>query len=151
MGLALWQRGDSLVSLGFGFPPNWVQTILLGLVLGAFIQLISVTLLEPFAEKVTGIPHDHSILSNVKGNWKAFFQWMLVVWVGRIIRRRHLPGLSDDGDSHDHWYCSLGYSHQHRCFFDSLWAFARLSRPQQYCEYRNNWCFAKQNICLEWV
>jgi uncharacterized protein len=81
MGLALWLRGDSLIGLGFGFPPNWVQTILLGLVLGALIQLISVALLEPFAEKVTGVPHDHSILSNVRGNWKVFLQWMLIVWV----------------------------------------------------------------------
>jgi len=81
IGFSLWLRRESLASLGFGFPPNWVQTILLGLVLGALIQLISVAFLEPFAEKVTGVPHDHSVLANVKGNWKVFLQWMLVVWV----------------------------------------------------------------------
>jgi membrane protease YdiL (CAAX protease family) len=81
IGLALWLRGDNLPSLGFSAPDSWPKTILLGLILGLLIQLVSVALIEPLTEKMTGTAHDHSIIDNVKGNWIAFFQWVLVVWV----------------------------------------------------------------------
>ena len=81
IGFSLWLHGESIASLGFGFPHNWWQTVLLGLALGTVIQLISVALIEPFADRVTGGTHDHSIVANVKGSWKAFVQWMLIVWM----------------------------------------------------------------------
>lgn len=81
IGLAVWLRGDSLTAYGFGSPPNWGTTVLLGLLLGLGLQLLSVMIIEPLSEKVTGTTHDHSVLDNVKGNWKAFLQWMLVVWI----------------------------------------------------------------------
>jgi membrane protease YdiL (CAAX protease family) len=81
LALALWLRGDNLDSLGFSAPDNWVITILLGLLLGIVIQLLAVAFLEPITEKLTNTTHDQSVVENVKGNWKAFLQWMLVVWV----------------------------------------------------------------------
>ncbi len=79
--IALWLRREGLASLGLGAPPNWGTTLLLGLALGVAIQLFSVAFLEPWTEKLTGTAHDHSVVDSVKGSWRAFVQWMLVVWL----------------------------------------------------------------------
>jgi uncharacterized protein len=79
--LALWFRGEHIRSLGFGAPSNWWLTMLLGLALGTAIQLLGVAVIEPLSEKITGARHDLSIVDNVRGNWKAFVQWILLVWV----------------------------------------------------------------------
>ena len=81
IGLALWLRGQGLDSLGFRSPGNWWVTLGLGLVLGVGIQLVTVALIEPLSEKLTRSKHDHSVLANVKGNWKAFIQWIVMVWL----------------------------------------------------------------------
>jgi membrane protease YdiL (CAAX protease family) len=79
--LFLFSRGDSLGAIGFTKPDSWFMTILTGLVLGIVIQLFSVMLIEPFSEKITGTKHDHSLIDSVKGNWKVFIQWLLLVWI----------------------------------------------------------------------
>ena len=79
--LALWQRGKGLTSIGLSAPENWWTTVLLALMLGIVIQLLSIVLIEPLSEKLTHSRHDFSILDNVKGNWKALLQWLLMVWI----------------------------------------------------------------------
>ena len=79
--LLLWAQGDSLFQIGFSPPKNWFSTILMGLGLGIIIQLLSVILIEPLSEKITHTSHDHSLIDAVKGNWKVFLQWMILVWV----------------------------------------------------------------------
>jgi membrane protease YdiL (CAAX protease family) len=79
--LLLWARGDSIHQIGFSPPRNWLSTIILGLCLGIVIQLLSVVLIEPLSEKITHTPHDHSLIDAVKGNWKVFLQWIILVWV----------------------------------------------------------------------
>lgn len=79
--LHLMIRDVSLAEIGFQFPENWLMTIGFGLGLGLIIQLLSVVLIEPLSEKITGSKHDHSVIGSVKGNWKAFFQWMIMVWI----------------------------------------------------------------------
>lgn len=79
--LTLWQRGEGLWTLGFEAPDNWVVTVLLGLGLGVAIQLLAIILIEPVSEKLTATRHDHSLLDNVKGNWKALLQWLVLVWL----------------------------------------------------------------------
>jgi membrane protease YdiL (CAAX protease family) len=81
IGLAYWLRGDSLSALGFTPPENWLATVLFGLVLGVVIQLFSIAILEPLSEKLTRSAHDQSLVADVKGNWMALLQWLLVVWV----------------------------------------------------------------------
>lgn len=81
IGLSLWLRGRNLASIGFSAPDSWLTTLLLALLLGILIQLLSITLIEPLSERLTHTPHDYSVLDNVKGNWKALLQWLLMVWV----------------------------------------------------------------------
>lgn len=81
IGLAVWLRGETLADLGFGPPASWWASILLGLVLGILIQLLSIALLEPLSEKLTNSAHDQSLVANVKGDWRALVQWLLVVWI----------------------------------------------------------------------
>jgi membrane protease YdiL (CAAX protease family) len=79
-GIALWLRGQNLAAIGLSAPPNWPAAILLGLLLGVFIQLLSVTLVEPLAEKITGEVQDLSLLKGIKGSWKALLLWLLLIW-----------------------------------------------------------------------
>ncbi|PKO05027.1 MAG: hypothetical protein CVU41_14040 [Chloroflexi bacterium HGW-Chloroflexi-3] len=79
--LFMWVRGDPISQIGFAPPQNWIFTILMGLGLGLIIQLLSVILIEPLTEKFTNTKHDHSLVNAVKGNWKVFLQWMLMVWI----------------------------------------------------------------------
>lgn len=81
IGITLWIRKDDLGYIGLYPPQDWIITILLGLILGVLIQLVTVAFIEPFSERITKTYHDHSALESVKGNWKAFLQWMAVVWI----------------------------------------------------------------------
>lgn len=81
IGLSLWLRGRGLGSLGLGAPDNWWATLGLGLALGVGIQLATVAFIEPLSEKLTRSKHDHSVVANVKGNWKALLQWLIMVWL----------------------------------------------------------------------
>jgi uncharacterized protein len=79
--LALWLRGDTLATLGFDPPENWGTTILLALALGTATQVLGVALIEPLSDKLSGTSHDLSIIENVRGNWRALLQWLLLVWL----------------------------------------------------------------------
>ena len=81
IGLVLGSRGDGLGALGFSAPASWWQTVALALALSVALQLLSIVLVEPLAERLTGVPHDHSVVAGVKGSWKAFALWMIVVWL----------------------------------------------------------------------
>jgi uncharacterized protein len=75
-------RGGGLASLGLELAGvAWGRTILSALLLGTLIQVLFVTVVEPLAERLTGVPHDHSVVDGVRGSWRAFGLWMLVVWL----------------------------------------------------------------------
>jgi len=81
IGITIWIRDDNFSNLGLSPPQDWVRTILWGLIFGILIQLAAVAFIEPLSERITKTVHDHDVLKNVKGNWKAFLQWMVVVWI----------------------------------------------------------------------
>ena len=81
IGITLWIRKDNLSYLGLFPPQDWARTILWGVILGILIQLVAVAFIEPLSEKITKTHHDHSAVESVKGNWKAFLQWMAIVWI----------------------------------------------------------------------
>jgi hypothetical protein len=80
IGVALWLGETSLAQIGFGAPQNWLTTLALGLILGSALALFSIALLEPWIERLTGQPHDVSLLESVRGNWKALLGWLVMIW-----------------------------------------------------------------------
>lgn len=81
IGLVLGSRGEGLAALGFAAPASWPQTVALALILGVVLQLLAVVVVDPLAEKLTGVPQDHSVVAGVRGSWKAFALWMVLVWL----------------------------------------------------------------------
>lgn len=79
--ITLWFRSDNLNALGFSLPTNWGTTILLGSVYGFVIYLLSALFIDPLSEKLTNTTHDHSAFNNIKGNWKAYLQLLVMVWI----------------------------------------------------------------------
>jgi membrane protease YdiL (CAAX protease family) len=76
-----WWRTGSLASLGFTRPVSWLQTILVGIVIGAVLALASTVLFEPLAEKITGEVHDFSAYDSLRGNFSLLLKWMPIVWI----------------------------------------------------------------------
>jgi uncharacterized protein len=68
-------------SLGLARPSSWTTTVLVAVVAGTLIQLLSMALLEPLAERVTGAAHDHTLVDSVKGDWKSLLRWLITVWI----------------------------------------------------------------------
>ena len=79
--LQLFSQRRTLSEIGFNSPESWSQTLILGMGLGIFIQILAVVFIEPLTEKITGEKHDHSILNAVRGNWKIYLQWVVMVWL----------------------------------------------------------------------
>jgi membrane protease YdiL (CAAX protease family) len=79
--ITLWIRGHNLNAIGFSLPSNWGTTILLGLIFGCVIYLLSAVFIDPLSEKFTKTTHDHSAFNNIKGNWKAYIQMLVMVWI----------------------------------------------------------------------
>lgn len=79
--IALLATTNHQFSLGLGRPPSWTTTVLLALVAGFVIQILSMALFEPVAERVTGVVHDHTLVENVRGDWRSLLRWLLTVWI----------------------------------------------------------------------
>lgn len=77
---ALWFRGESPAAIGFAPPEDWLETILLGFVYAALLQLLAVALVGPLSEKLTGTRQDHSLFDGVRGNWRSLLLWLALVW-----------------------------------------------------------------------
>jgi membrane protease YdiL (CAAX protease family) len=71
----------SLSGIGFVPQENWLQTVILSLLLGVGIAVLGIVLIDPLAEKLTGIPHDYSIVDGVRGNIKGLLTTILLIWV----------------------------------------------------------------------
>lgn len=79
--ITLWLRSNNLNALGYSLPTNWGTTILLGFVYGFAIYLLSTLFIDPLSEKLTKTTHNHSAFNNIKGNWKAYLQLLVIVWI----------------------------------------------------------------------
>lgn len=75
------RRGEtSLAQMGLVQPDNWLNTVLLGVLLGSGLSLLSIILIEPLIEHITRQPHDVSVVAGVRGNWKSLLSWLVLVW-----------------------------------------------------------------------
>lgn len=79
--IALLVVTNGQFSLGLERPSSWTSTILLAIVAGIIIQLLSMAVIEPLAERVTGVVHDHTLVDSVKGSWKSLLRWLVTVWI----------------------------------------------------------------------
>jgi len=81
IGVALWLQHTTWSGLGFAPQASWLQTVGLGFLLGAGLALLGIILIDPLAEKITGIPHDYSIVEGVRGDPRALAVTIALIWV----------------------------------------------------------------------
>ncbi|HSG26182.1 MAG TPA: CPBP family intramembrane glutamic endopeptidase [Anaerolineales bacterium] len=81
IGAALWLKYTTWAGLGFFPQTNWLNTVGLGLLLGAGIAILGIILIDPLAEKITGKPHDYSIVEGVRGDPRTLAATVALVWV----------------------------------------------------------------------
>ena len=77
----VWLEPTGFASIGFSAPTSWGQAVLVGVIAGVALQLLSVVLVEPLTERLTGETHDHSIVESVRGSTAKLAQWLLIAWV----------------------------------------------------------------------
>lgn len=78
---AVFFRHTSLAALGFIPQQSWFATISLSLFFGAGIAVLGIILIDPLAERVTGVPHDYSIVEGVRGSLQGLILTVLLIWV----------------------------------------------------------------------
>ena len=81
IGAALWLKHTTWSGLGFIPQASWLQTVGLGLLLGVGIAILGVILIDPLAEKITGEPHDYSIVEGVRGDPRTLAATLALIWV----------------------------------------------------------------------
>jgi membrane protease YdiL (CAAX protease family) len=79
--ILLWYRGDNIYSFGFSLPSRWGETILTGFIYAVGIHFLSDLLIGPLIEKLTRSSPDHTVFNNIKGDWKAYVQLLVMVWI----------------------------------------------------------------------
>jgi membrane protease YdiL (CAAX protease family) len=72
-------KGDA-ASIGLT-TPDWDQTLIVGFLSGLILAFLSMSLIEPATEKITGIPHDITIVESIRKNVKNLLRWLFLVWV----------------------------------------------------------------------
>lgn len=78
---AVMARGEGLRGLGLAAPADWGGTILLALLLGVVIAVLSQTVIDPLAERLTGHAHDLGPVGSVRGSLKTLVLVVVSVWV----------------------------------------------------------------------
>lgn len=81
IGLILWQRREGWQALGLTAPGSWLATIGSSLIFGILIALLSVMVVEPLSERLTGAEHDLSALGTIRGNLRATLTWVAAAWL----------------------------------------------------------------------
>lgn len=88
----LWLREQRLVDLGLRAPDSWSRTFLTALSVGVGAQLVSLLLVNPLIERLSGAPADLSAFEPLRGDLQALltllaFVWVVVVFVEEIVFR----------------------------------------------------------------
>lgn len=78
---AVFLNHTNLAALGFIPQQSWFATIGLSLLFGVGIAVLGIVLIDPLAEKVTGVPHDYSIVEGVRGSLQGLILTVLLIWV----------------------------------------------------------------------
>jgi len=78
---SIFFKHTSLPGIGFLPQANWPLTIGLSLLFGVGIAVLGIILIDPLAEKFTGVPHDYSIVEGVRGSLQGLVLTVLLIWV----------------------------------------------------------------------
>jgi membrane protease YdiL (CAAX protease family) len=78
--LSLWLRGIGWKGVGFRRPKSWVRVILVGIAVGAFLQILSEYVTEPLIQQITGKTADLSEFKPLVGNLKLSLLMLAAVW-----------------------------------------------------------------------
>lgn len=70
----------SFAQMGFVPPGNWLNTVLLAVLIGGSLSLLSIIVIQPLFENLTQQPHDIHIVEGVRGSWKNFLTWLVLIW-----------------------------------------------------------------------
>ena len=80
MAIAYWNNDIYSFQILFQYPSNWLDTLLIGLLLASIISILSFTLIEPFVEKITNQPHNLNAIEHIRNNWKSTLIFILIGW-----------------------------------------------------------------------
>ena len=78
---SIFFKHTSLLGIGFFPQASWPVTIGLSLLFGVGIAVLGIILIDPLAEKFTGVPHDYSIVEGVRGSLQGLVLTVLLIWV----------------------------------------------------------------------
>ena len=81
IGYLTWTDAAGMAQFGFKAGQNWWITVGLSLLVGTLLAVFAMAVLEPLVERLTGQPHDISIVDGVRGSLVGFLQWLVIVWV----------------------------------------------------------------------
>ena len=83
VGTLLWLRAKEgiVTEVGFRSPRSWTRTILLGLVLGASIELSFQVIINPLLEAITRSPLDLGPFDSARGDVASLFIYLPIGWV----------------------------------------------------------------------
>jgi membrane protease YdiL (CAAX protease family) len=79
--LVVWRRPGGLEQLGFLPVESWPRLLALSFFGGALISLGGLALLEPLTERLTGRPHDLSLVEHLRGDLRATLLLLPLVWL----------------------------------------------------------------------
>lgn len=79
--LVMWIRGNGPADIGIQFPQSWRWTILQAFGWGVLISIVSLVLIAPLSEMLTGSAHDYGPVEKIKGNGRVLLQTLLFVWL----------------------------------------------------------------------
>ena len=81
IGYLAFSQPEGWSTFGFQAQNNWYATVLLGFIIGTILAIVALGFIEPLAERMTGQPHDISVVENIRDNFAALVQWLLIVWI----------------------------------------------------------------------
>lgn len=79
--LSLWLRQQGWRSVGLSRPSSWPRAIALGLGVGLGYQVVSLTLVTPLLQRLTGTPLDLSQFAALRGSLAALAASLAAAWI----------------------------------------------------------------------
>jgi membrane protease YdiL (CAAX protease family) len=73
-------RGMRWKDVGFARPPSWGKALLLGAIVGIFMEALELFITQPLLERWLGKMPDLSDFAGMVGNLKMFLIYLILIW-----------------------------------------------------------------------